>query len=65
MPVDLDFFIKFEIMDRDRRKKPAEEGLPSRRKAPTFEQYKQHQVEQGTITANAIGGKYVPIFLKS
>jgi hypothetical protein len=65
MPVDLDFFIEFEIMDRDRRKKAAEAGLPSKRKAPTFEQYKQHQVEQGIITADAIGGRYLPIFLKS
>ncbi|RLL96045.1 hypothetical protein CFD26_100629 [Aspergillus turcosus] len=65
MPLDLDFFIKFEIMDRDRCKKAAEEGFPSRRMAPTFEDYKQHQVEQGIITADAIGGKYLPIFLKS
>jgi hypothetical protein len=44
MPVDLHFFIDFEIDDRERRKKAAEEGLPSKRKAPTSEQYKQHQV---------------------
>lgn len=36
-----------------------------KREVPTSELYKHHQVSKGIITTGAIGGQYLPVFLKS
>ena len=61
IPTDLDFFISFELEDRERR---AKEGENPRRQVPNHETYKAHQMAKGDITVEACGGLYYPIFLK-
>ncbi|KAE8381464.1 hypothetical protein BDV26DRAFT_255660 [Aspergillus bertholletiae] len=65
IPKDLQFFIEYELKDRERRKTAAEKGVILKREIPTSEQYKIYQVSKGIITADAIGGQYLPVFLKS
>lgn len=64
VPVDVEYFIEFELRDRERRRKAAEEGLTAARRVPTSEMFKAHEVQKGIIEADAIGGLYTPIFLK-
>lgn len=40
-------------------------GKASQRKVPTAAQYKEHQVAQGLVCPDAVGGLYQPSFLKS
>ncbi|KAB8227564.1 uncharacterized protein BDW43DRAFT_242985 [Aspergillus alliaceus] len=65
IPKDLQFFIEYELKDRERRKIAAEKGVILKRETPTSEQYKIYQVSKGIITVDAIGGQYLPVFLKS
>lgn len=58
-PVDIPFFIKRELEDRERRKK---EG--GGRMMPSAEEYKRHQAEQGHVPLTAVGGLYFRCFLK-
>ncbi|QKX60439.1 uncharacterized protein TRUGW13939_07584 [Talaromyces rugulosus] len=60
-PTDLQFFIDFEINDQDRRRNDA--GL--RRRVPTAEDYKAHQLRTNTIPSDAKGGLYRCVFLKN
>jgi hypothetical protein len=61
IPSDLEYFINFELQDRQRRGKVGEN--PTRR-VPTSLMYKTHQVANGTIPAESQGGLYTPIFLQ-
>lgn len=65
IPTDLQFFIRFELEDRERRKISDKRGNILDREVPTSEIYKQYQVTSGVITPDAIGGQYRPTFLKS
>jgi len=65
IPMDLQYFIQFELKDRKRRKLGVEEGIILMRDVPTSEMYRLHQVEKGIIPIDAIGGQYLPVFLKS
>ncbi|KAL2808844.1 hypothetical protein BJX63DRAFT_435733 [Aspergillus granulosus] len=65
IPTDLDYFINFEIEDRQRRKKAMEAGNQNvARQVPTVDDYKNHQIAQGKIAPDALGGLYRPILLK-
>ncbi|PWY84779.1 hypothetical protein BO70DRAFT_289705, partial [Aspergillus heteromorphus CBS 117.55] len=56
MPEDLEFFIRFEVRDRARRR---EAGLPvSARNVPSAETFRAYQVSQGRISGEAVGGMY-------
>lgn len=65
VPTDLRYFIQFELKDRERRKRAAEEGTILDRETPAAEEYKAHQVAKGIIPPDAIGGQYLRVFLKS
>jgi hypothetical protein len=64
IPTDLQYFIQFELKDRDRRRTAVEKGEISKRQVPTAEMYRAHQLMEGKISNNAIGGQYTPVFLK-
>lgn len=69
LPTDLPYFIRYEIRDRDRRRRQPPGTAPSRN-VPTAAQYAEHQQTHGeklkcTEDGTAIGGKYYPIFLKN
>ncbi|OJD17002.1 hypothetical protein AJ78_02891 [Emergomyces pasteurianus Ep9510] len=64
MPTDLQYFIQFELKDRERRRANMEQGIISTREVPTRDLYRAHQVNQGIIPADSVGGLYLPIFLK-
>lgn len=64
IPTDLQFFIDYELCDRKRRKRAAENGITLKREVPSCKTYKAYQVEKGTIASNATGGLYRPVFLK-
>lgn len=61
IPTDLDFFINFEIQDRERRR----QMQGARRRVPDSEAYRLHQTDNGTIPVDAPGGYYTPIFLQN
>ena len=66
VPTDIGYSIEFKRNDRERRRKLREvQGNASQREFPTASQYKEHQVAQGLIRPDAVGGLYQPIFLKS
>lgn len=56
-PADLDFFIEYELHDRQRRRQGP-------RKTPSAADYKDHQVREGKVSSLAPGGLYCRIFLK-
>ncbi|EGC47023.1 conserved hypothetical protein [Histoplasma capsulatum var. duboisii H88] len=56
IPTDLQYFIKFELKDRERRRADMEQGVISKREIPTRDMYRAHQVKQGIIPANSVGG---------
>ncbi|KAL2826335.1 hypothetical protein BJY01DRAFT_256045 [Aspergillus pseudoustus] len=71
IPVDIQYFIDFELADRERRK----EARRNRdfdtlaRRVPSAEDYRQHQLAQGVISSDSSspssdGGLYRPVFLK-
>lgn len=64
IPTSLQFFIDFELNDRQRRKEAADRGENLRRQTPSSEQYKAEQVSKQLIPADAKGGLYMPVFLK-
>ncbi|KAL2824297.1 hypothetical protein BDW59DRAFT_173018 [Aspergillus cavernicola] len=64
IPTDLQFFIEFELKDRQRRKTQAESGVISKRAVPSPEEYKRYQIDKGVVAPDAIGGQYLPFFLK-
>ncbi|KAF5856470.1 hypothetical protein ETB97_007301 [Aspergillus alliaceus] len=64
IPTDLPYFIEFELKDRQRRKIQADSGVISKRAVPTPEMYKRYQIDKGIIALDAIGGQYLPFFLK-
>ena len=49
IPTDLDYFIDFELEDRQRRRAAAEKGVLSDRLVPTAEMYKLHEMTNGEI----------------
>jgi hypothetical protein len=60
-PTDLEFFIDFEINDQDRRRNDGN----LRRRVPTAEEYKAHQLRTNTIPFDARGGLYRCVYLKN
>lgn len=64
VPTDLQFFIDYELSDKERRAREAERGSPVQRQVPDADQYKAHQVDTGIINLDATGGQYRPVFLK-
>lgn len=64
IPTDLDYFIDFELQNRQRRNDAALEGVDLKREVPAPEMYKKHQIVTGEVAADAIGGRYHPVFLK-
>lgn len=64
IPTDLQYFIDFELNDKERRKRAAEEGVFMKRKVPNSDMSKLHQVAKGVIGPDATGGQYRPVFLK-
>lgn len=62
IPTDLQFFIQFELDDRERRR--AADGRVSQRQVPSPEVYKRYQVDNGIIATDAIGGQYLPVVVK-
>jgi hypothetical protein len=64
IPTDLQYFIQFELEDRERRRTAAAKGDILQREVPTAAMYKAHQLMEGKISSTAIGGQYTPVFLK-
>ncbi|KAM5447629.1 hypothetical protein MaudCBS49596_005888 [Microsporum audouinii] len=64
-PADLHFFINFELEDRERRRLTAESGFPVKRQVPTAKDYKDHQIRNGSISPEDVGGLYRRVFLKN
>ncbi|PGG96989.1 hypothetical protein GX51_07538 [Blastomyces parvus] len=64
IPTDLQYFNQFELNDRDRRRADMEQGVISKREIPSRDMYRAHQVKQGLISADSVGGLYHPVFLK-
>ena len=61
LPSDLQFFIKWETNDQQRRS----QGIsPSHRIVPGVEEYHNHQLSQNLISNDANGGLYCGYFLK-
>lgn len=58
-PTDLNFFIEYELRDRQRRRQQG--GI---RKAPSANDYKDHQVREHKMSPLELGGLYRPVFLK-
>ena len=58
-PTDLEFFIEYELRDRQRRQKG---GL---RQTPSASDYKDHQVRENKVSSLAPGGLYRCVFLKN
>jgi hypothetical protein len=63
MPSDLDFFIDYELNDQERRRQFASSEQAARRRVPDANMYKQHQVNNGSISPDSIGGLYTPYYL--
>lgn len=59
-PTDIDFFIDWEINDQLQR-----QTSPRPRKVPSAEDYKFHQVRQGRVVPDDIGGLFQPVFLEN
>ena len=57
-PTDLDYFIDFELRDRQRRQQG---GI---RKVPSASDYKDHQIRESKVSSLAPGGLYRRVFLK-
>lgn len=53
VPSDLDYFIEYELRDREKRKETS-----ALRQCPTGGEYRAHQLANETITVGAIGGLY-------
>jgi hypothetical protein len=65
-PTDIKYFIRFECEDRVRRGKERAAGQNKpKRKIPNGKQYLEEQRMQGLLTEDAIGGLYMPVFLRS
>lgn len=65
IPADLQFFIDFELDDQEKRKSAArEKGVLLPRTVPTSTMYKEHLLQQGKISEEAVGGLYRPLYLK-
>ncbi|CAI7571420.1 unnamed protein product [Penicillium palitans] len=62
LPTDLNFFIKYEVADRQRR---AETDEPSYRIVPTAKEYHNHLTSKGLVPDDAIGGLYRGYYLKN
>lgn len=63
-PSDLNFFVDYEMRDRERRKNealsqgPDAPPRPIRRRCPSAVQYHEHQQAAGVVAAEAVGGLY-------
>ncbi|PYI06724.1 hypothetical protein BO78DRAFT_109942 [Aspergillus sclerotiicarbonarius CBS 121057] len=64
VPTDLQYFINFELKDRAHRRAQSALGVVCKRSVPTSEMYKKHQINRNVIGPSAIGGQYLPVFLK-
>ncbi|KAL2800094.1 hypothetical protein BJX66DRAFT_214287 [Aspergillus keveii] len=59
IPVDLEYFFRFEEKDKADRQDPARPGMmPRQRRVPTIQEYRQHLVDQKLIPAGAQYGYY-------
>lgn len=57
-PSDLNFFIEFELRDKDQRENT------NVRQVPNAVAYRNYQISSKAIPSNAIGGLYTRVFLK-
>ncbi|PKY06594.1 hypothetical protein P168DRAFT_115733 [Aspergillus campestris IBT 28561] len=64
-PSDLQYFIDFELRDRERRALAVGEGDIIPREVPSSTSYRDHQLEQGIISDRENSGLFQPVFLKS
>ncbi|KAF7588963.1 hypothetical protein BBP40_004965 [Aspergillus hancockii] len=60
IPTDLEYFINFELEDRERRLT----GNVLSRQVPTSVMYRDHLIKEKKIPDSAVSGLYRPIFLK-
>ncbi|PKY05542.1 hypothetical protein P168DRAFT_317065 [Aspergillus campestris IBT 28561] len=63
IPADLQYFIDFELKDRENRELAARNGEALSRQVPSSDMYREHQLKQGAIEAEAAGGLYKRVFL--
>lgn len=65
LPTDLQYFIDYELRDRERRQRAIDNGGHLCRQVPTSEEYRIHQVtdEEISLSADAPGGLYKRYFL--
>ncbi|KAL4944059.1 hypothetical protein BDV06DRAFT_188221 [Aspergillus oleicola] len=64
LPVDIPFFIEFELRDREKRVVAERDGRIVRREVPTNIMYADHLIRQRRPPEGSTGGLYQPIFLK-
>ncbi|KAL3463725.1 hypothetical protein BJX64DRAFT_256764 [Aspergillus heterothallicus] len=64
LPVDIPFFIEFELRDRERRAVAERDGKIVQREVPTNIMYVDHLIRQGRLPEGSSRGLYQPIFLK-
>ncbi|PLB35932.1 uncharacterized protein BDW47DRAFT_57549 [Aspergillus candidus] len=65
LPVDIPFFIEFELKDRERRAVAEKDGKILRREVPTNIMYVDHLIRQRRLPEGSTGGGlYRPIFLR-
>ncbi|KAJ5407336.1 hypothetical protein N7465_008620, partial [Penicillium sp. CMV-2018d] len=62
LPTDLDFFIRYELADQQRR---AQADPPSTRIVPTIQDYRDHLASKGLVANDAIGGLYRGYYLQN
>ncbi|KAL4798691.1 hypothetical protein BDV19DRAFT_386166 [Aspergillus venezuelensis] len=64
LPVDIPFFIEFELQDQERRAVAERDGKIVRREVPTNIMYIDHLIHQRRLPEGSTGGLYQPIFLR-
>lgn len=63
VPSDLDYFIRFEEDDYEKREREAANGLQSHRVCPSAAMYREYQESRGDLPIGSLGGLYRRIFL--
>ncbi|KAL4811303.1 hypothetical protein BDV18DRAFT_155908 [Aspergillus unguis] len=64
LPVDLKYFIDFELQDRDRRAAAERDEAVTRREVPTNAMYLEHLVREGLAPEGSSQGLHQRVFLK-
>jgi hypothetical protein len=63
VPLDLEFFIKFEVENYIKREELAQLGVTEPRTTPSASEYLEHQIHEGALDSSARSGLYTPIVL--